>query len=531
MLFEQISVIWEMRSYELLKCDLESENGSNFMLVDSDSKSLSSWWCINCTFLNNDGASSCVICGVSYDDNEKLLQFEHEREESETKGMEFIYTSDFDNKGIMYYLGTNGYTESWINPHDRNVIKVTASSLQNDSEPAQAIVGLSTVRCVTAAKPNQSFKITFLEHTVCPSHYSLKHYSSWDTEALRSWKFEASNDGINWTCLREHINDAVLDKKGATHTWELPKSTVFYSQFRIFMTNVNSNDHWYLALSGFEVYGILDLQVESSNTSSSIAPTSIVDYFDTQDTVDIEFSGDDPPKPTSIIQTNTSESWHTAKGVVSYSSGKPLVEFRIDNDGGGTNTWKFIIGVVPVRFQINAVSTWIGSQGGWGYIGGLGHKNHNSSTNFPYSEPFSTGDIIGIQMDFEKSTIEFLKNGKSMGIAYENLAGPVNVAVSMTGPRSKVTLLQSESNEKEVRPTIAGTKSWSSRIKQAHLGESSIIWYKHHLDDAGYRGKSSYFGGNLSVGELDCFMNQFLWLIFRCLKSNAVQRILMDSFA
>ncbi len=30
---------------------------------------------------------------------------------------------------------------------------------------------------------------------VQPTAYTLRHYSSWDVEALRNWNFEGSNDG------------------------------------------------------------------------------------------------------------------------------------------------------------------------------------------------------------------------------------------------------------------------------------------------------------------------------------------------
>ncbi len=36
--------------------------------------------------------------------------------------------------------------------------------------------------------------------------YILRHYTSWNSEALRNWKFEGSNDAKNWECIKEHIN-------------------------------------------------------------------------------------------------------------------------------------------------------------------------------------------------------------------------------------------------------------------------------------------------------------------------------------
>ena len=55
-----------------------------------------------------------------------------------------------------------------------------------------------------------------------------------------------------------------------------------------------------------------------------------------------------------------------------------------------------------------------------------------------YSEPYSTGDLIGCYLDFDAGTIEFFKNGIPMGIAYTNLVGPVHAGVSLTGAGAKV---------------------------------------------------------------------------------------------
>jgi hypothetical protein len=44
-----------------------------------------------------------------------------------------------------------------------------------------------------------------------PNAYTLRHYSSWDVEALRSWRLEGSSDGgLTWTPIRVHVDDASL---------------------------------------------------------------------------------------------------------------------------------------------------------------------------------------------------------------------------------------------------------------------------------------------------------------------------------
>lgn len=167
----------------------------------------------------------------------------------------YVYQSDFDGQGIVAYLA--GGLANYNNPAEKGLIKITSSPLSHDSEPATAIVGNEVVRCVTAARANSWFALDFGERSIAPTHYTLRHYNSWDTEALRTWTFEASVDGQNWVILRSHLDDTSLNAKGATHTWNVPSESTptYYRYFRILQRGLNSNRHHYLALSGFEIYG------------------------------------------------------------------------------------------------------------------------------------------------------------------------------------------------------------------------------------------------------------------------------------
>jgi hypothetical protein len=122
----------------------------------------------------------------------------------------FIYSHDFDDSGIMYFLGTCGRTKNWQNPQDLGLVQVTASSLMADSAPASSVVGYvvidcssvciahfsflprrrTAVRCVSRPQQNSWFCIDLLSRSAAVTHYSLKHYSAFDGEALRNWRFE-----------------------------------------------------------------------------------------------------------------------------------------------------------------------------------------------------------------------------------------------------------------------------------------------------------------------------------------------------
>jgi len=54
------------------------------------------------------------------------------------------------------------------------------------------------------------------------------------------------------------------------------------------------------------------------------------------------------------------------------------------------------------------------------------------------NESFAPKDRIGVLMDFDNHTLEFYKNDKSLGEAFNNLYGPVFAAVSIAGNHYKV---------------------------------------------------------------------------------------------
>eukprot|EP00456_Euglypha_rotunda_P016681 TRINITY_DN15575_c0_g1_i2.p1 TRINITY_DN15575_c0_g1~~TRINITY_DN15575_c0_g1_i2.p1 ORF type:complete len:148 (-),score=16.56 TRINITY_DN15575_c0_g1_i2:11-454(-) len=131
-----------------------------------------------------------------------------------------------DENGLFYWLGTNGQKSKWKNPAELGLVRVTSSKLGENptSAPAHSICGRQCVRCVTEAKPNMWFMVDLKNLRLQPTHYTLMHYSSWDTEALRTWRFEASNDGRKWAMLKNHVNDAALNKKGGTYTWQIGRA-------------------------------------------------------------------------------------------------------------------------------------------------------------------------------------------------------------------------------------------------------------------------------------------------------------------
>jgi len=134
-----------------------------------------------------------------------------------------------DENGILYYIGTRGYTKPWENPMEIGEVNVTMSSIKEDSAPASSIVGRTPVKCATqeGKEPTSTDEkdrekergewvlIDFKKRMVRPTHYTLRHYEASDYDALRNWVLDASEDqGKTWVTLLKHKEDAKLLKKG-----------------------------------------------------------------------------------------------------------------------------------------------------------------------------------------------------------------------------------------------------------------------------------------------------------------------------
>lgn len=184
----------------------------------------------------------------------------------------FKFKRDGDESGIIFHLATRdkGRVNS-TNPQDAGLVIVTSSSLGSDSKPLSTLLDRKSTRVSTKATgKNEWFGFEFIYHTIYPTRYLLRmpiastgssssstSSSSDKTEYQKKWRFEASNNGKKWTCLREHKKDFGAQSKSGS-SWEIlglsPEKS--FSRFRIIMTHP-TNGNGKLILGGFEIYGRL----------------------------------------------------------------------------------------------------------------------------------------------------------------------------------------------------------------------------------------------------------------------------------
>ena len=183
--------------------------------------------------------------------------------------MKFDYTNDFDENGILYWIGTNGKTvNEWVNPVQFNLISINSSEGRNlPYGKLDDIVNHDgpATNCHTSDDKGAWFSID-LGVWFIPKYYTLRHSRGYGRSALRNWLFQVSTDGVNWVTVRTHTNDTSLKEPGSTASWPLspPTDGDSWRHVRILQNGKNaSGQTHYLSVSGFELYGsVVDVATE-----------------------------------------------------------------------------------------------------------------------------------------------------------------------------------------------------------------------------------------------------------------------------
>jgi len=172
------------------------------------------------------------------------------------KEKEFVYRRDYDGNGVVYWVGTKYGTTKWKNPSKRGLIKVDSSEWLKGS--VDAMVAKEACHSYSDFSVGAWASIEFVDGvTVKPTKYTLSHCTYFFGGYLRSWAFEGSEDGAQWTVIREHSNDGSLSGAGQSHSWDTPNADGYFSRFRVRMTGKSLSGEWRLSAHALEIYGFV----------------------------------------------------------------------------------------------------------------------------------------------------------------------------------------------------------------------------------------------------------------------------------
>lgn len=130
----------------------------------------------------------------------------------------------------------------------------------------------------------------------------------------------------------------------------------------------------------------------------------------------------------------SSECWSVVLGNCGFSVGRNRWRIRTDR----SSTAYLFIGVATR--SVNQSTFLGGDEHGWGYIGdrALYHRRTKARA---YGERFGQGDVIGVDLDMDRGTLTFSRNGNSCGVAFRDLSGELFPAVAFYNLGQSVTLV------------------------------------------------------------------------------------------
>ena len=111
----------------------------------------------------------------------------------ENAPLTFSHHQDFDENGILYWIGTNGRTAyEWVNPAQYHLVVVTSS--EGRSLPYGKLEDIlsresAPLNCHTNDDKRAWFALD-LGMWVVPTAYTLRHARGYGRSALRSWQFQ-----------------------------------------------------------------------------------------------------------------------------------------------------------------------------------------------------------------------------------------------------------------------------------------------------------------------------------------------------
>ena len=183
--------------------------------------------------------------------------------------IEFIYDYDFDDNGVLFYLGSYAKTRPWQNPQILGKAQAFGSSVGFGK--IEDFLSRSSNNLRTGNEPSSYLGIDIGSRYLLPTAYTLRNRNS-KSHVCFNWQLEASRDKVNWQMLDRRIhytgddsydytfeNDRNgLKTPGATSTWGIDSEVLDpegYRYFRVVQIDKNSSGSYNLALSNIEIYG------------------------------------------------------------------------------------------------------------------------------------------------------------------------------------------------------------------------------------------------------------------------------------
>jgi hypothetical protein len=205
----------------------------------------------------------------------------------------FLYESDFDQNGLIWWLGTRTFTQSvlhrfttltlffsemgastvWENPATTGKVQVKVSHTLFNASTMKAADVLGTyqepVACFWGGSAPTYCVIDLGIVTLNVSHYTLRHGYNYSNSFMQDFVLEGSHDAENWEPVHEQLKTpfATAHAKASFSVLHTPTCTgvgKFFRYYRIFQkgnyfmgTTSNQKTAPFLCINGVEFYGVV----------------------------------------------------------------------------------------------------------------------------------------------------------------------------------------------------------------------------------------------------------------------------------
>lgn len=163
--------------------------------------------------------------------------------------------------------------------------------------------------------------------------------------------------------------------------------------------------------------------------------------------------------------------WVAVRYRNSFSRGKNYWEITINNTGSG------YLGI-GVHEEEASLSTWVGGDShGWCWQGNGDLWTGSNSRS--YGSRFTTGDVVGVELDLTEGTLTFYLNGECKGQAYDGFQGKtLYPAISMYNSGDSVTISptarSSSTGLQRSQSSSSGRYGFKATIKPLYKGDALV---------------------------------------------------------
>ncbi len=168
----------------------------------------------------------------------------------------FTFTSNGDNGGFIYWLGTSGQREKFVNPMDRGRVRVTSSGLAKGAE--DLLVARKRQPCWTKNEPNAWICLDLgRNRRLSPTHYTLCSGASEAGFDLLSWAFEGYDAARDeWVDLHTEPPPPLTSPWGV-QTIKVDARGRRWRYLRVRVAGPNLKNTYELPVCAWEFYGAL----------------------------------------------------------------------------------------------------------------------------------------------------------------------------------------------------------------------------------------------------------------------------------